>query len=391
MAIFRRSIDTTASLVVSRSSSTYTRGRPFPSSSLALQQSVIFAAMNLHAAIESMMPVDVFGYSGGIKVSKPTPPVLVSPSSFGDDHPESLADWLYARRMSLKGWGNVFGEITAFNAYGLPAQVQLIPPEEVRLKIHNHRIVEWRFGNTVMESRKVWHERGSVLPGNPVGLNPIAHAMQSTEVAAMGAKFIADWFGNSATPGGILRNKEQTLTRKERRTVKASWDSSMVNGEVFVTGSDWEWVATQAKAAESGFLDAMNYSDVKLCQFFDTPANMIDVAVAGGAQINYANITQKNLDFMVTRMGPGLKRTDDALSTLTPKPWFARLTREAFLAMDPVQRAELMKLQIESRQRTVSEVRSIDDHQPYTEADYAEFDRLFGSKNQTPTPKGLPA
>jgi len=94
---------------------------------------------------------------------------------------------------------------------------------------------------------------------------------------------------------------------------------------------------------------------------------------------------------MVGRMGPDLKRTDDALSSLLPRPRYARLVREAFLAMDPVTRADLMKTQIDSRQRTVTEVRGIDDKQAYTDADYAEFDRLFGSKNQTPTPKGLPA
>lgn len=391
MSVFRRDATVTADLTPPRTASRSRGGRPVMTSTVAMQQSVIWASLNLHAAVESMMPVDEYRLIDGVKVPLKPLPVLDSPSEFGTDHPESMAEFLYARRMALKGWGNYFAEIVQRNSLGLPAKFQPIPVEDVRLKIRNYRIVEWKFGKTVMESRNVWHERGPVMPGNPVGLNPIGFAMSQAEVSVIARKFLADWFGNSATPGGILRNKEQGLTRKQRRNIKAAYDTSVANGEVLVTGSDWEWIATQAKAAESGFLEAMNYSDVALCRFMDTPANIIDVATTGTARIVYANITQANLDFMVTRMGPDLKRTDDMLTSLTPRPHFAKLTREAFLAMDPVTRSALMRDQIESRQRTVTEVRNKDDMQPYTEADYAEFDRLFGAKNQTPTPKGLPA
>jgi len=392
VSILRRDASTSAILMAGLPSRASQRhGRPMLTSNLALKQSVIWAGANLHAAIESMMPVDAFRIVDGMKVNVPAPPVLISPSDFGTDHPETFAEWNYARVFTRKTWGNYFAEITSFDSYGLPAKFQPIPTDDVSLKIRNYQIVEWKFGKTVMEVKKVWHERGPVSAGNPVGMSPIANAMTGIEVAAIAAQYLADWFGNSATPGGILKHKTQTLTTKQRRNIKASYETSMVNGEVFVAGSDWDWVGTQAKAAESGFLEAMNYTDVQLCRFMDTPANMIDVPVSGGATVNYANITQKNLDFMVGRMGPDLKRTDDALSSLLPRPRYARLVREAFLAMDPVTRADLMRTQIESRQRTVTEVRSIDDRAPYTEAEFAEFDRLFGSKTQTPTPKGLPA
>jgi len=392
VTIFRRDSSVASTLMAGLPPrSAQRRGRPLVTNGLAMAQSVIWAASNLHAAIESMMPIDVYRTKDGMKVDLPAPPVLVSPSDFGTGQPETFAEWNYARRMALKTSGNYFAEIISKDTLGKPLKFQPIPTDDVRLKIRNYQIVEWKFGKTVMDATKVWHERGPVMAGNPVGLNPIGYAMTRVEVAAIAAQYLADWFGNSATPGGILRNKEQTLTPKQKRNIKASYNTSMVTGEIFVTGSDWEWIAIQAKAAESGFLESMNYTDVQLCRFMDTPANMIDVPVAGGATVNYANITQKNLDFMVGRMGPDLKRTDDALSSLLPRPRYARLVREAFLAMDPVTRADLMKTQIDSRQRTVTEVRGIDDKAPYTETDYAEFDRLFGSKNQTPTPKGLPA
>ncbi|HEY3545029.1 MAG TPA: phage portal protein [Propionicimonas sp.] len=373
------------------------RGRPFVTTQVAMQQSVNWAAMNLWAALESMMPVDVFRVIDGIKVPVAAPQVLVSPSSFADGHSDSISDWLYARRMSLKGWGNCFGEITAVDALGKPAQIQLVAPEDVRCTIVNRRIVEYKFGNTVMDSRRVWHDRENLLPGNPVGLSPIAHAMFTIQTGSSAGEFMADWFGNGAVPGAHLKNvakvlKKATPTeRAEADVIKEKFKNSMLNGDLFVTGNDWTYTAIQAKAAESGWLDVMNVSAIQLCQFQNTPASLIDVSVTGSASIVYQNITQRITDFLVTRMGPSLKRTDDALTSLTPSPRFVKLTREAVLAMDPVTRAELLKTKIDSRTLTPTEARHIDDRAPFTEEQLQEFDRLYGSKNQTPAPKGIPA
>ena len=104
-----------------------------------------------------------------------------------------------------------------------------------------------------------------------MGINALAQAMMDVEVIATTKQYLSDWFGNSAIPGGILRHKSKTLSDKQRTSVKAKYDSSVTNGEVLVTGADWEWIGTQAKAAESGFLEAMNATHVDLCRFVDTP------------------------------------------------------------------------------------------------------------------------
>lgn len=390
MSILRRTVDGSG-FTTSARLNTRRPGKLRVTSGLAMQQSVIWAAMNVHAAIESLMPVDVYRVVDGVKVNVSAPPLLVNPSSFADGHYDTIAEWLYARRMSLQGWGNCFGEITARDAFGLPAQIQLIPAEDVQCRIVHRRIVEYRFGGIVMDARNVYHARGSLLPGVPVGLSPISYSMMTIETSASAQEFTANWFGNQATPGGHMKNSEVKLNDKQTANISAKFKTSQEAGGLLVTGSDWTFTPMQAKAAEAGFLEAMGYSDVQLCRFMNTPANVIDVALNGTATIQYQNITQKNLDFMVSRMGPNLKRTDDDLTSFIPRPRFAKLNRPAFLAMDPAATADLMKVQIDSRTRVPSELRTLQDMPPFTEADYAEFDRLFGTKNQTPTPKGLPA
>lgn len=384
MSIFERSAGSTfTGLRESLPSRTSPRGKPAVTSKLAMSQSVIWAAMNLHAALESMFPVDVMGEVDGIKVNRPTPPVLVFPSEYAEGHFDTIADWLYATRMSLQGWGNVFGEITQINSNKLPARIQLVPAEDVTLKISNRRIVEYRFGRTVYPGDRVWHERGALLPGIPVGLSPIAYAMLTTRTSAAARQFADDWFGNSGYPGGHLKNTAKTLKDGESRGVKAKFRRDVAAGDLFVTGSDWTFTPIQAKAVEAGFLEAMNHTDVELARFFNTPANIIDVASTGSARITYANITQANLDFMVSRMGPNLKRRNDALTLLTPKPQFVRLNPSAFLAMDDLTRTQLLRSRIESRMLTPDQARHLEDQPALTEDDYAQFDRLFGNPNKT--------
>ncbi len=376
MGLLRRDPAVAAELIPTRYATYRGTAKPQPSMSLAMKQSVIFAGLNIHAALEAMMPADFYRIVDGVKVPVPPPPVAVHPSDFGIGHPETLAEWLYARRLGLKGSGNYFAEIVAKDSLGLPAKFQPIPIEDVRLKVRNHQIVEWKFGKTVMDADRVWHERGMLVPGNPVGINALAQAMMDVEVIATTKQYLSDWFGNSAIPGGILRHKSKTLSDKQRTSVKAKYDSSVTNGEVLVTGADWEWIGTQAKAAESGFLEAMNATHVDLCRFVDTPANLIDVPVSGGAVVNYANVTQKNLDYLVMRKGPDLKRTNDALTSLTARPRFARLNQNAVLAMDPLTAAQLMSTQIGAKLRAPSELRGSDDYAPFSDEQFDALRRL---------------
>ena len=207
--------------------------------------------------------------------------------------------------------------------------------------------------------------------------------MLSLRTSATARQFADDWFGNSGYPGGHLKNVAKTLRKGEAASVKAKFKRDVAAGDLFVTGNDWTFTPIQAKAIEAGFIEAMNSTDVELCRFFNVPANVIDVAISGTASITYQNITQKNLDFMVSRMGPNLKRRNDALSLLTPKPHFVRLNPSAFLAMDDLTRTQLLKSRIDARMLTPDQARHIDDLPALTDGDYAQFDRLFGNPNKS--------
>lgn len=349
----------------------------------ARQQSVVWAAQRLRADLVSLMPVDVYRKVGSLNVSVDSPPVLQTPSAWAEGQPMTIGEWLAASQMDLDAHGNAFGVIRAIDGLGKPAQIDLVKIEDVSCTVRNGQIVEYRIAGEKTAPKHVWHERQFTLPGFPLGLSPIAHAALSISGAAGAQQFATDWFASGATPSAHLKNTEMPIPDSAvAEQIKQQFLASTSVGEPFVSGKDWTYTALAAKASESGFIEQMQYTDAALVRFFGVPGDMVDVQTSTGS-VTYANITQRNMQLLVMNLGGTVKRREDAISTrILPAARFAKLNRSAVLAMDPKTRADLFKAQIDSRQITPSEARALEDRAPFTDVQLAEFDRLFGSRQQ---------
>src|SRR5688500_16069671 len=115
---------------------------------------------------------------------------------------------------------------------------------------------------------------------------------------------------------------------------------------------------------------------------------MIDAAVSGRS-VTYANMTQRNLQFLIMNLGPAVVRRENALSSLLPKPRFVKLNTDALLRMDPLTRAQMFQIQIESKQRVPSETRALDNLPPFTPEQLAELQGLSAQPEPSePDPVG---
>lgn len=323
-----------------------------------------------------------------VKLLVPAPPVLTTPWETVKDspveHPMTISEWLYASQLDLDSTGNFVGIVHERGADGLPTRIEPVNADAVTFQIKGTRIKSCRVDGEDLPLQHLWHERQFTLSGLPIGLSPLAYATMTLQTGLAAQEFAHDWFSNGAAPSAHLRNVDQKLDPKDAELTRRRFLASQKQaGGVFVSGKDWEYSALSAKAAESGFVEQAHLTDVELCRFLGVPADMVDVAVESST-LNYANITQRNLQLLVMNLGPAIKRREDALSRLTSKPRFVKLNRSAILAMDDKSRAELFKLQIDSRTRTPDEVRALDDQQPLDEVAYAQFDRLFGARNGQP-------
>ncbi|MEU0397952.1 phage portal protein [Streptomyces sp. NPDC006208] len=353
-------------------------------SDTALRHSAVWACLRLRANLVSTMPVDLYRRVDGIQVEVPKPPVLINPGGGRVDMPE----WLYSSQFDLDRSGNAFGLITARDGLGFPARIELVPVAEVTVKVKAGQLHKYKIGGTEYDPGNVWHERQYTLSGMHVGLSPVAYAAWSIGEYMSIQQFALDWFGNGAVPSAHLKNTAKTLDAKSADETKRRFRAATQNGELFVTGQDWEYKMIQAEAAGSDWIEAKRYGIGDIARFFDCPGDLIDAAVSGSS-ITYANMTQRNLQFLVMALGPAIIRRENALSSLTSKPRFVKLNTDSLLRMDPQSRAAMLRTLIESRQLAPSEARELEDRPPFTEQQLAEFDRLFGGpKTATPTPAG---
>lgn len=354
----------------------------------AMRQSVVWAARRLRADLVSLMPIDVYRASkaGGVNVSVAAPRVLVTPSEVAQGHPMLFGEWMFSSQMALDGFGNAVGVIRAVDAFGLPAQIDLVPAEEVSMRIRSGRVVEYRLAGEKTDPRFVWHERQFTTAGVPVGMSPLAYAALSLAAGLSAQQFALDWFANGTVPKAVLRNEEKVIDPAKADVIKRRFRQSVGDGDVFVTGKDWTYNPISAKASEAAFVEQSKLSDVAMCRYLGVPGDLVDVGV-DSSTINYANITQRNLQILIMNMGSGIKRREDTITALAlPRPQFAKLNRAAILAMDEKGRAELFKMRIEARITTPDEARAKDDLPPLTDADYEQFGRLFGSRTPNPAP-----
>lgn len=352
-------------------------GRVAVTSDSALRHSAVWACVRLRANLISTMPVDVFRRVEGMQVEAAKTPILVNPGG----ERVGIQEWLYSTQSDLDRGGNCFGIISERDGQNLPRRIDLVPLAESSVQVKGGKLT-YRLGGKVYQPEQVWHEKQYTVSGLPVGLSPIAYAAWTIGEYLNIQEFASSWFGNGGRPSAHLKNSNKTLTDEQASKVKQRFRDTVSAGDVFVTGQDWTYEMIQADQAGSNWLEAKQYGLADVARFMDCPADMIDAAVSGSS-ITYANITQRNLQFLITSLGPAVVRREAALSMLLPRPRYVKLNSDALLRMDPQTRAEVLKTQIEARTLAPSEARELDNRRPFTPEQMAEFDRFWPAK-QTP-------
>jgi len=346
----------------------------------ALRSSAVWACLRLRANLISTFPLDVFRRVNGIQVEVYKPPVLVNPGGERVD----LLEWMYSSQVDLDRAGNTVGVITERDARALPSRIDLAPISEVTVRVRKGEIVKFKIGREEYDPSEIWHEKQYTIAGLHVGLSPVAYAAWTIGEYLSIQDFALDWFGNGTIPAAILKNTKKTLTSAQASEMKGRFKASVQHGDVFVTGEDWEYAMVQAEQAGADWIEAKRFGVADIARFFDCPGDMIDAAAAGSS-VTYANITERNLQLLIHNIGPAVIRREAALSKLLPRPRYVKLNTDALQRMDPKARAAMFETQIRARVLAPSEARELDNRQPFTDAQFAEFERLFGKPKQEPT------
>jgi HK97 family phage portal protein len=335
-------------------------GRVGVTTDSALRHSAVWACLRLRADMVSSMPIDCYRKVSGWQVETPKPPVLVNPGGERVD----ITEWMYSSQVDLDRYGNAFGIITERDGNRLPSRIDLVSAGGVSVRQKNGELT-YRINGKPYAPEDIWHEKQFTVAGLPVGLSPIAYAAWSIGGYLSAQDFVLNWFDGGAVPSAQLKNTQKIVPAKEAAAIKERFKASVQNGDVFVTGSDWEYTMVGIPANDAQFLEEMKYGLPDVCRFLGVPADMIDAETSSGS-ITYANVTQRNLQLLVINLAPTIYRRERALSNLLQKPRFVKLNTDALLRMDPQTRAQVQATLVGARLRSPDEVREKDNLPPFT-------------------------
>ena len=361
---------------------------PYIDDNEAMRNSAVWASLRLRADLVSTMPIgiyrDVVLEPGNppIQVEVPTPKAFTSPGGRNI----TWHEWMYSSQVELDKSGNSIGIISERDGAGLPYRIDLQASNGCSVIVKGGEIAKYRIHGTEYNPEDIWHERQYTLSGVHVGLSPVAYAAYTLGEQMSVQQFVTNWFTSGATPRARLKNTERKVSSSEATIVKEAWKASQAMGEPFVHGSDWEYNLIQAEKASADWLQSKRYGAVDVARFFGVPADLIDAAVSGES-ITYANISQRNLQFLIMNLGPAILRRETAISNgMLPRPRYLLMKTNSLLRMDPKTRVETDRIRIESRQAAPSEVRAENNQPPFTDDQVKEFETFWPLGPPKPPP-----
>lgn len=344
-----------------------------------LRHSGVWAATRIRADLVSTFPLHIQRDMGDRSLDMPISPIFINPGGHG----WTLKQWMWASQHDLDYVGNAVGLITARNGVktpfypeGLPAEIQLQDTRVCSL-IRHKGVMTWRIDGKMYDPKDVYHERQYPWSGTPIGLSPLVYAAASIGEYLSLQQYANNWFGNGGVPKAWMKNTVKRLGDTERDAAKQWYHDTIQNGDLMVTGNDWEYNMIQAEQAGMEWLEGRRFGLGDIARFFGVPSDLIDAAVSGQS-ITYANISQRNLEFLIFHLGPAVIRREEMLTNLLPQPRYVKLNTDGLLRLDPQTRQMLLASQLSTWQITNDEARDLDNKPPLTDAEIERMTEIYG-------------
>ena len=353
----------------------------------AVNLPAIYRCVALNTETVASLPVDILVKRGDRRVK------YTEPSWF--QHPNPDQDWgqfLGQVQASLELDGNAF-VLKVVTATGKLIDLRVLPPTSVSVSRVDSRIIyqipRADGSSRTLGQNEVLHITGFTLPGALRGLSPISCAKQAIGVGFAAEQYGARFFGSGATLSGIIKvpgpmRPEDADRLKESFGRKHGGVSRSHAIGILPNGADW--TPLTVKPEESQFLETRRYTDVQIASLFGVPAEY--VTEAEGAKGYVTGIFARQYMWLQTGINPRLVRLERAFSSLLPRPAYFKFNRNAFLQMDPQERAAFYAAGLRDRWLVPNEVRGKEDMDPIEGGDKLLLSVQWHDAQEEPTQIG---
>lgn len=327
----------------------------------SLQKVAVWGATDLIASLGSELPIDVFRGDGSDRRSVKTPTWLLDPGADG----QGVEDWLFQLFMTWLLRGNAYGLVRDRHSRGddFPTAVELLHPDRVTGRMVGSRPVFAHEGRDI-PAEDLFHRRVFPMPGNVVGMSPIAHHATTIGLGIAVTRFGAQWFHDGAHPGGMLTNTEVELTPEAAKTAKQRFMAGLRGTrEPVVLGKGWKYQQIQIAPEESQFLETNQFTGAECARIFG-PGLAEILGYESGGSMTYSNVESRGTHLLVYTLNRWLKRGERVLTSMLPRGQYARFNRDALLQSTTLSRFQAHEVALRNRWKTVNEVRQIEDQPP---------------------------
>jgi HK97 family phage portal protein len=303
------------------------------------------------------MTINTYRFATGIEL-KVENPVLVNNPSID----QNRRDFLFQTVADLALQGNAYwlkqysssGQVN--NLTILPAaSVQPSYPKLIDGTIDYSTIVYDYLGKRYTR-REIEHLRIFSLPGQLIGLSPIASCYKDISAAIDLRDYAGNWFTSAGVPTGVLKTNAM-INKAEADEVTSNWHNKQQNRQVAVLGNGFDYQQIALSPRDALFTEVQDQQIQAVARLFGIPARLLLTSVPGASD-TYTNLQDENQVFYRHTLMAYTDAITDALSNCLPRGNRVEFDFEHLFKADVSARYDYYKTAIEAGILTAEEVRT---------------------------------
>ena len=326
-----------------------------PSSALSL--TAVYRAIQIIGTPISKMTINTYRFATGVEL-KVENPVLVNNPSLD----QNRRDFLFQTVADLALQGNSYW-LKNYGSNGQVNNLTILPasavmpsyPKMVDGTIDYSTIVYDYLGKRYTK-REIEHLRIFSLPGQLVGLSPIASCYKDISAAIDLRDYAGNWFTSAGVPTGVLKTNSM-INKAEADEVTANWHNKQQNRQVAVLGNGFDYQAIALSPRDALFTEVQDQQIQAIARLFGIPARLLLTSVPGASD-TYTNLQDENQVFYRHTLMAYTDSITDALSNCLPRGNRVEFDFEHLFKADVAARYAYYKTAIESGILTAEEVRT---------------------------------
>ena len=364
----------------------------------AIQVSTVYACVRVIAETVASLPFSVFEQdkTGSQKaLDHPLYRIL-----HDEPNPEMTSFvWREAMLTHLLLWGNSYSQILRAGRGSVIGMYPLLP-DHMEVDRDDKGKLTYTYSTTSGEQVKLRPEDVLHIPGlgfdGIMGYSPIAVERNAVGLSIAAEEFGGKFFGNGATPSGILTHPN---TVKNPKALRESWmeaygGSSNAN-RVAILEEGMTFTRISMPNNEAQFLETRKFQVEEICRIYRVPPHMI----ADLEHATFSNIEHQSIDFAVHCIRPWLVRIEQSVnralfSEKEKGRFYCQFNLDGLMRGSYKERMEGYSIARQNGWMTANDIRNLENQNPIPKEDGG--DALLVNGNMIPVslamqPRGVDA